>query len=107
MNRMSKEMKIKLLNGDELIEQRKLYEEVDGEFLIRGVKATFPTNSEEEQSIIKSYQGIQLNNIQNSFHKSIVNNVKTKKSVMIVTQMICEKSYQWRESHRKMNVRQQ
>lgn len=54
---MSAKSKIKLLNATELIAQRKLADEIDGEFLTRGVKATFPTNTEQERTIIKSYQG--------------------------------------------------
>ncbi|XP_055325075.1 uncharacterized protein LOC129579243 [Sitodiplosis mosellana] len=48
--------RIKLLNGTELIAQRKLFDEIDGEYLVRGEKATFPINTEEERTIIKSYQ---------------------------------------------------
>lgn len=54
---MSNTKSNKLLNGTELIEQRKLFDEIDGEFLIRGTKATFPENTDNEKAIIKSYQG--------------------------------------------------
>lgn len=54
---MSIEKPLKLLKSAELIAQKKLFDEIDGEFLTRGAKATVPTNTDEERAIIKSYQG--------------------------------------------------
>lgn len=56
---MSRNFTIKLLNATELLQQANAYTEIDGNILTRGLKGTFPTNTDEERALVKSYQGKQ------------------------------------------------
>lgn len=58
---MSNEIKSKLLNARELIAVTNLQNEIESTVLVRGAKATIPSNTDEERAIIKSYQGMLKN----------------------------------------------
>ncbi|XP_031620760.1 uncharacterized protein LOC116339184 isoform X2 [Contarinia nasturtii] len=53
---MTEKPPIKLLSAAELIEKVNLYETIEADILIRGLKASFPKNTDEERAAIKSYQ---------------------------------------------------
>lgn len=55
---MSSAIKNKLLNARELIAVSNLQNEIESTVLVRGLKATYPNNTDEERALIKSYQGI-------------------------------------------------
>lgn len=54
---MSGESQIRLLNAKELIAQTNLHNEIDPSVLVRGLKAKYPKNTDEERATIKSYHG--------------------------------------------------
>lgn len=54
---MSSITKSKLLNARELIAVTNLQNEIEATVLVRGVKATHPSNTDEERATIESYQG--------------------------------------------------
>lgn len=60
---MTMETKIKLLNARELMTKTNLHNEIEAAVLVRGTKATFPDNTDEERATIKSYQGTFNNEI--------------------------------------------
>lgn len=55
---MTEKPPIKLLSAVELIEKVNLYETIEADILTRGLKGSFPKNTDEERETIKSYQGI-------------------------------------------------
>lgn len=54
---MSSAAQNKLLNARELIAVTNLQNEIEATVLVRGLKATYPSNTDEERALIKSYQG--------------------------------------------------
>lgn len=54
---MSSATKNKLLNARELIAVTNLQNEIEANVLVRGLKAAYPNNTDEERATIKSYQG--------------------------------------------------
>lgn len=55
---MSSVTKSKLLNAKELIAITNLQNEIEATVLVRGLKATYPNNTDEERATITSYQGM-------------------------------------------------
>lgn len=56
---MSEKQLKKLLDVNDLISQINLNNMVDSTMLVRGTKITFPRNTVEERTKMKSYQGIE------------------------------------------------
>lgn len=60
---MSGKPQLRLLNAKEMIAQTNLHNDIDASVLVRGLKAKYPKNTDDERTIIRSYHGkIRFNN---------------------------------------------